>query len=62
MWENEFYQHEIGPFGSEEFEARVNCWRFVMGFDYALEQWQGSQEQFAPDFRIYMTELLGEIS
>ena len=62
MWENEFFQHEIGLFGSEEFEARVNWWRFVMGFDYALEQWQGSQEQFAPDFRIYMTELLGEIS
>ena len=62
MWENEFFQHEIGLFGSEEFEARVNWWRFVMGFDYPLEQWQGSQEQFAPDFRIYMTELLGEIS
>ena len=62
MWENEFFQHEIGLFGSEEFEARVNWWRFVMGFDYALKQWQGSQGQFAPDFRIYMTELLGEIS
>ena len=49
MWENEFFQHEIGLFDSGKFAARIKWWRFVMGFDRALEQWQGSEE-FAPDF------------
>ena len=62
MWENEFFQHEIGLFDSEEFEARVNWWRFVMGFDYALERWEGSQETFAPDFGVYLNKIIDEIS
>ena len=62
MWENEFFQHEIRLFDSEEFEARVNWWRFVMGFDYALERWKGSQETFASDFGMYLNEIIDGIS
>ena len=62
MWENEFYQHELGLFESDEFEARTNFWKGVLGSDYNLEHWIRSQGSFDPDFRVYLNEIIDEIS
>ena len=62
IWENEFYQYQIGLYAAEEFEARKIWWGKIMRIPVNLQTWRVEQETFYPDFRIYMTELLGEIS
>ena len=61
IWENEFYQFQIGLYASEEFEARKIWWRKIIGIPVNLQTWRSEQETFYPDFRIYINELLGEI-
>ena len=62
MWENEFYQYQIGLYAAEEFEARKIWWGRIMRRPVNLQTWRVEQETFYPDFRIYMNELLDEIS
>ena len=58
MWENEFYQYQIGLYAAEEFEARKIWWGRIMRRPVNLQTWRVEQETFYPDFRIYMNELL----
>ena len=62
IWENEFCQYQIGLYAAEEFEARKIWWGRIMGRPVNLQTWRVEQETFYPDFRIYMNELLDEIS
>ena len=62
IWENEFYQYQIGLYAAEEFEARKIWWGKIMRRPVNLQTWIVEQETFYPDFRIYMNELLDEIS
>tara|TARA_B100000989_G_C19442064_1_gene427801 strand:- start:21 stop:482 length:462 start_codon:yes stop_codon:yes gene_type:complete len=62
LWENEFYQHQLGLFGSDEFEARTNAWKAAMTSEYNLEHWRRAEEQYDPDFRNYLNEIIDEIS
>ena len=62
MWENEFYQYQIGLFDSDEFEARTNTWKQEMSIAANLGIWRSSENMYAPDFRIYLNELIDEIS
>ena len=62
IWENEFYQYQIGLYAAEEFEARKIWWGKIMRRPVNLQTWRVEQETFYPDFRIYMNELLDEIS
>tara|TARA_B100001063_G_C16724056_1_gene535251 strand:+ start:627 stop:1088 length:462 start_codon:yes stop_codon:yes gene_type:complete len=62
MWENEFYQYQIGLFDSEEFEARRIAWGRVMSSDINVERWKVAEETFNPDFRINLNEIIDEIS
>ena len=62
IWENEFYQYQIGLYAAEEFEARKIWWGRIMSRPVNLQTWRVEQETFYPDFRIYMNELLDEIS
>ena len=58
MWENEFYQYQIGLFDSDEFEARTNTWKQEMSVTANLGIWRSSENMYAPDFRIYLNELI----
>ena len=62
IWENEFYQYQIGLYASEEFKARKIWWGRIMRRPVNLQTWRVEQETFYPDFRIYMNELLDEIA
>ena len=62
MWENEFYQYQIGLFDSDEFEARTNLWRVNINHPKKLASWRISENNYAPDFRIYLNELIDEVS
>ena len=62
MLEKEFYQCRVGLFDSEEFEVRKIFWGRIMGRDVNLNTWSIELVTFDPDFRIYMDELLDEIS
>ena len=62
IWENEFYQYQIGLYAAEEFEARKIWWGRIMRRPVNLQTWRFEEETFYPDFRIYMNELLDEIS
>ena len=62
MWENEFYQYQIGLFDAEEFDARRIAWGRVMSSDINVERWKVAEETFDPDFRIYLNEIIDEIS
>ena len=62
MWENEFYQYQIGLFDSDEFEARTNLWRVNINHPQKLASWRISENNYAPDFRIYLNELIDEVS
>ena len=62
MWENEFYQYQIGLFDSEEFEARTNLWRTQISNPTKLESWRVQERSFAPDFRNYLNEMIAQIA
>ena len=62
MWENEFYQYQIGLFESNEFEARTVLWRGQISINANAAVWELYQDSFAPDFQIYLNEIIDEIS
>ena len=62
MWENEFYQYQIGLFDSDEFEARTNTWKQEMSVTANLGIWRSSENMYAPDFRNYLNTMISEIS
>ena len=62
IWENEFYQYQMGLYAAEEFEARKIWWRKIIEIPVNLQTWRFEEETFYPDFRIFMNELLDEIS
>ena len=62
MWENEFYQYQIGLFDSDEFEARTNLWANQISIPAKLATWRGQERSFAPDFRSYLNGMISEMS
>ena len=62
MWENEFYQYQMGLFDAEEFDARRIAWGRVMSFDASVERWKIAEETFDPDFRVYLNAIIDEVS
>ncbi len=62
IWENEFYQYQIGLFESDEFEARTIAWRGQMSMDANIVIWRRTENPFAEDFRVYLNEIIDEIS
>ena len=62
IWENEFYQYQIGLFESDEFEARTKAWRGQMSMDANIVIWRRTENAFAEDFRVYLNEIIDEIS
>ena len=62
IWENEFYQYQIGLFDSDEFEARTNTWKQEMSVTANLGIWRSSENMYAPDFRNYLNTMISEIS
>ncbi len=62
MWENEFYQYQMGLFDAEEFDARRIAWGRVMSFDASVERWKIAEETLDPDFRVYLNAIIDEIS
>ena len=62
MWENEFYQFQLGLFDSAEFTARTNAWRRQMERTANLPIWRNLEDAFAPDFRNFMNKIISEIS
>ena len=62
IWENEFYQYQLGLFGADEFTARTYAWRSQMGVDANEAVWEIVKDSFAPDFRVYLNEIIDEIS
>lgn len=60
MWENEFYQYQIGLFRTDEFEARANAMRSQIVQPAKLGVWKRLEDSFAPDFRVYLNEIIEE--
>ena len=51
MWENEFYQYQIGLFDQDEFEARTNLWKREISVPANFQAWRRAEDSYAPDFR-----------
>ena len=62
MWENEFYQYQVGLFDRDEFEARINLWRREISYPANLETWRRAEDSYAPDFRDFMNGMISEMS
>ena len=62
IWENEFYQYQIGLFESDEFEARTIAWRGQMSMDANIVIWRRTENAFAEDFRVYLNEIIDDVS
>ena len=62
IWENEFYQYQIGLFKSDEFEARKAAWREQMSMDANIDIWRRTENACAENFRVYLNEIIDEIS
>lgn len=58
MWENEWYQYQMGLFDEEEFNSRVNTWK--SNIDVAINQniWRSIRKDFSEDFRVYLNNLM----
>ena len=46
MWENEFYQSQLGLFDSDEFKARKIWWRKIIGIPVNLQTWKIEKKHF----------------
>ena len=62
MWENKFYQYQIGLFDSDEFKVRTNTHRDQLGIESNVEIWERYKHWFAPDLQIYLSEIVDEVS
>jgi len=62
MWENEFYQYQVGLFDQDEFEARTNLWRREIGFEANLQAWRQAEDSYSPDFRDFLNGMISELS
>ena len=62
MWENEFYQYQIGLFDQDEFEARTNLWKREISVPANLQAWRRAEDSYAPDFRSYLNGMISEMS
>ena len=62
MWENEFYQYQLGLFDADEFQARTNTWRRQIIAANLIGFWRRGEDSYAPDFRNYLNEMIAEIS
>ena len=46
IWENEFYQYQIGLYAAEEFKARKIWWRKIIGIPVNLQTWKIEKKHF----------------
>ena len=56
MWENEFYQFQLGLFGSDYFAARTNAWKRQMERTVNLSIWNNLDYAFASDLRSFIIQ------
>ena len=57
MWENEWYQYELGLFTAEEFEPRLVRWERSMA-DCGYQRNWGTGRAYSPGFREVINELI----
>lgn len=62
MWENEFYQYQVGLFDQDEFDARTNLWRREIAIEANLQGWRRAEDSYSPEFRDFLNEIISEIS
>ncbi len=62
MWENEFYQYQVGLFDQHEFDARTNLWGREIGLEANLQAWRQAENSYSPEFRDFLNEIISEIS
>jgi len=62
MWENEFYQFQIGLYDSDEFEPRTNVWRRQIAIPATEAVWRRTEDSFAPNFRNHLNGIIAEVS
>jgi len=63
MWENEWYQYQIGLFDETEFNPRLFSWgNLVRGLPGYASIWENASDTFSPDFRELIDGLMVESS
>ena len=62
MWENEWYQYQSGLFDQAEFEPRLENWKGVMRVPIYRTRWQGISNQFSPEFRQLLNEMIEKLN
>ena len=61
MWENEYYQYQVGLFDTDEFAARTITWRRQIATAGVLSVYERLEATLAPDFQIYMNAIIDEV-
>ena len=60
LWENEWYQYQIGLFDIEEFEPRFVMWTRLLRSPAYRSIWADMKNSFAPGFRQKIDSLVSE--
>ena len=60
-YENSHYQFERGLFTGEEYDARVNAWRFGLEFPAFRAVWTEVRQMYAPSFRAEIDRIVAEV-
>lgn len=61
MWENEWYQFQLGLFEEEEFEPRLERWERRMETSPGFQDlWKSARETYAQGFRSIMDEFVSD--
>lgn len=61
MWENEFYQYQVGLYDSDEFEPKTIVWRRQIAIASTEAVWRRREDSFAPNFRNYLNGIIAEM-
>ena len=61
LWENEWYQYQIGLFEEDEFEPRIQNWASLFeNLEGYVTIWEGSGQYYAVEFREVIDSLILE--
>ena len=61
LWENEWYQFQIGLFDINEFEPRYVMWSRLLRSPAYRSLWDQMKASFAPEFRNKIDSIISEI-
>ena len=59
IWENEWYQFQIGLFDETEFAPRLERWSRTMDSPGYRQAWQLFRGQFSPEFKTVIDSIVG---